>query len=90
MSAAEKLRALDDLSTYPSGVIARSDAAHVRGRLLLDALPELRAVVEAAEMLAQNPDGFVRVGDLTGRKLTSEEILSPALAALDAALGGEE
>jgi len=55
MSASEKLKALDDLTTYPQGAIARSTASAIRGRRLLDILPQIAAVVEAAEALQHSP-----------------------------------
>ena len=87
MSASEKLKALNDLTTYPTGVIARSDAVHIRGRTLLDALPQIVAVVEAAEEWKESEEGFLD-GTHDAPQAIEQALgrLRTALSALDQAL----
>ncbi len=54
MTASKKLSALADLA-YPDDAMERSKLAAIRGRTLLDALPQIVAVVQAAEAAGPEP-----------------------------------
>jgi hypothetical protein len=92
MSASEKLKALDAglpddwKRLSPGEPLIEGPFASVQ--LICDlrnALPQIVAVVEAAERMT-NPDGVVRQGDMSFKRLTPAEVLGPHLAALDEAL----
>jgi len=72
--------------TY-DGIDYEAEDAHARLIAILPrALPQIVAVVEAAELMSNYPDGIIRAGDPAAIRLTPTQVLGPALTALEEAL----
>jgi len=90
MTASESLKALNDLATYSGDAMERSKESAIRGRALLNALPALIAVVEAADGMRQSALWVGMWGEPYHQSLSGSVIAyETALAALETALEGE-